>query len=259
MQRAVETEVEAGPVEVVLPAGAATGGKLAVQEGPVPENVPEGVLPLGPSAMVSLFEGSLDGSMEVSFEPPVELSPEHVPVVMAKDAQGEWQWRPTTWEGGESPVTAELTSPGQVFLARFDRTPWLDDLAEDFAAKANNPSKVEEPTCGDEESLVDQGLQLSSEPGEQLLWCAGVDTIESSPTVTGSDVDYLTEGVQAPVLRLTQQQPDVQRGRLPRRVAGGRRVGPWRPGRPAAARAARARRQHAAGAWRRGSWRPATP
>ena len=148
--------------------------------------MPEGVLPLGPSAMVSLFDGSLDGSLTVAFEPPAELGPEHVPVVMAKDAEGEWQWRPTTWEGVQTPVTAELTSPGQVFLARFDRTPWLDDLSGEFVAKANNPSKVEEPTCGDEESLVDQGLQLSSEPGGQLLWCAGIDTIESSSAVSGS-------------------------------------------------------------------------
>lgn len=203
VQRAVETEVEAGSVEVVLPAGAATGGKLAVQQGPGPENVPEGVLALGSSAMVSLFEGSLEGTMEVSFEPPVELTAEHVPIVMAKDAEGEWQWRPTAWDGGQSRVTAELSTPGHVFLARFDRDPWLEELGSELESKRNDPRKVEPPTCGDEESVVDDGLQVSSEPGEVLLWCAGVDTIRSTAAVSGFDVDHVTEGVQAPVLRLT--------------------------------------------------------
>lgn len=202
VQRAVETEVRAGAVEVVLPAGAASGGRLVVQEGPVPDVVPEGVLALGPSAMVSLFDGSLDGSIEVSFDPPLELTPDQVPVVMAKDDVGEWQWRPTTWDGGQDPVTAELERPGQVFLARFDRTPWLTELAEDFAAKANDSAKAEQPTCGDEESLLDGGLQLSSEPGAVLVWCAGVDTIESNAAVAGADADWATAGVQAPVLRL---------------------------------------------------------
>ena len=202
VQRAVETEVRAGAVEVVLPAGAASGGDLTVEEGTAPENVPEGVLALGSSARVSLSEGSLDGTMDVAFDPPAELTAGHVPVVMAQDEQGEWQWQPTSWEGGEAPVTAELSSPGQVYLARFDRTPWLAELGKDFAAKANNLSKVEAPTCGDEEALVGDGLQVSSEPGDVLLWCAGVDTIESTAANTGSDVDYATEGVQVPVLRL---------------------------------------------------------
>lgn len=202
VQRAVETEVRAGVVEVVLPAGAASGGRLVVQEGPAPDAVPEGVVAMGPSAMVSLFEGSLDGSMEVSFDPPLELAPDQVPVVMAKAADGEWEWRPTTWDAGLGPVTAELDRPGQVFLARFDRTPWLAELTEDFAAKANDSAKAGQPTCGDEASLLDAGLQLSSEPGEVLLSCAGVDTIESNAAVAGADVDWATEGVQAPVLRL---------------------------------------------------------
>src|SRR3712207_8340988 len=44
VQRAVETEVSVGTVEVVLPAGAATDGELSVEEGPPPANVPEGVV-----------------------------------------------------------------------------------------------------------------------------------------------------------------------------------------------------------------------
>ena len=202
VQRAVETEVRVGAVEVVLPAGAATDGELSVEEAPAPENVPEGVLAMGGSAVVTLSDGSLDGTMEVSFDPPAELTVEHVPIVMAEDEQGEWQWQPTTWDGGQSPVTAEVGRPGRVFLARFDRTPWLAELGEEFAAKASNLSSVAAPTCGDEDTLVEGGLQLSSEPGEVLLWCAGVDTIESTPAVAGADADYDAEGVQAPVLRL---------------------------------------------------------
>lgn len=197
-----ETAVSAGPVEVVLPAGAASGGTLAVHEGPEPENVPEGVVPLGASAVVSLVEGSLEGTMEVSFEPPPDLAAEQVPVVMAKDSGGQWQWRPTTWAGASSPVTADLAEPGQVFLARFDRTPWVADLVREFDGKVNNPSKPAPPTCGDEATPVENGLQLSSEPGDVLLWCAGIDTIESTPGVADADVDYTVEGVQATVLRL---------------------------------------------------------
>ena len=202
VEAVVPTEVRVGTVEVVIPAGAATGGELEVQEGPEPANVPEGVVPLGPTTRVSLSGGTLDAAMQVSIEPPAELTPDQVPIVMAQDDGGEWRWLPTAWDD-EQRVAAEMTGPGQLFLARFDREPWLEETGADFADKATSPSKVPAPTCGDEAAAVEAGLQVTSEPGDLLLWCAGVDTIESNPSVSGADTDYYTEGVQATVLRVT--------------------------------------------------------
>lgn len=195
------TSVEAGAVQVVLPAGAATGGKLSVQEGPVPGAVPVGVKALGPSAVVSLDDGTLDGSMTVSFAPPPELTPDLVPVVMAEDEQGDWQWLPTSWDLDSERVTAEMTNPGQVYLARFDPEPLVEGVAEELSDKANNLAKVDPPSCGDEAGPLEAGLQVTSEQGDQVLWCVGVDTIESNPAVSGYDV-LGDEGVQARVLRL---------------------------------------------------------
>ena len=202
VETVVPTEVRAGAVEVVVPAGAATGGTLEVQEGTEPVNVPDGVVPLGPTTRVSLSDGTLDGAMQVSFEAPAALTPDQVPIVMAQDEDGGWRWLPTAWDD-EQRVTAELTEPGQLFLARFDREPWLEETGADFADKASNPSQAKAPTCGDEEAAVESGLQVKGEPGDLLLWCAGVDTIESNPSVSGEDTDYAVEGVQALVLRVT--------------------------------------------------------
>ena len=207
VERAVETRADAGAFEVVLPAGAASGGTLAVQEGPSPKNVPEGVKALGPSAVVSLLEGKLDGTMEVSIDPPAALTAAEVPIVMTRTGgggdAGDWHWVPTSWQGGQSKVTARLTSTGEVFLARFDPAPYLDDLDEEFTAKTNNPSKVDAPDCGDQKAAADAGLEVSSEQGDLVLWCDGVDTIESNPSVDGYDLDYGEAGVQARVLRVT--------------------------------------------------------
>ena len=196
-----ETTAEAGAVQVSLPVGGATGGKLAVQEGPAPKIVPEGIKAIGPSAVVSLFDGTLNGELTVSFAPPAELTADFVPIVMAEDEQGDWQWLPTAWDTETERVVAELPAPGQVYLARLDPAPLLEGVVEELTLKTTNLAKVDAPTCGDETGPVEAGLQVSGEPGDQVLWCAGVDTIESNPAVTDYDVSA-TEGVQARVLRV---------------------------------------------------------
>jgi hypothetical protein len=203
VQPVSDTTVEAGSLTVVVPAGAATGGELALQEGGAPTLVPEGVQPLGRTTVVALLDGSLDGTMSLSFEPPAELTSDQVPVVMAKEGQADWQWLPTSWEGGDAPVTAELSNPGQVFLARFDGTHWLDESVEEFVSKANNPSKAHDPDCGDTAAAAARGLEVTSEDGDTVKWCAGVDTIDSNPATSDYDVNPTVEGVQAPVLRVT--------------------------------------------------------
>lgn len=197
-----DTTVEAGAVQVRLPGGGASGGKLAVQEGPEPTMVPEGIKAIGPSAVVSLFDGTLNGPMTVSFAPPADLTADLVPIIMAKDEQGEWQWLPTSWDVETERIAAELPAPGQVYLARLDRAPLLESVVEELTLKATNLAKVKPPTCGDEATPVDSGLQITGEPGDRVLWCAGVDTIESNPAVSAYDVSS-DEGVQARVLRLT--------------------------------------------------------
>jgi len=197
-----DTSAEAGAVQVILPAGVASGGKLTVEEGAAPEVVPAGVKAAGPSARISLVDGTLGGEMTVSFAPPADLTPDQVPIVMAEDGQGGWQWLPTAWDTDTSRITAELAAPGQVFLARFDPAPLVEGVVDELTDKTSNLSKVDAPHCGDEAGPVGEGLQISSEPGDQLLWCAGVDTIESNPAVSDYDVAP-EEGVQARVLRLT--------------------------------------------------------
>src|SRR5688572_13887251 len=107
-----DTVAEAGDVRVLLPAGAASGGDLSVQEGPKPKSVPAGVEAIGPSAVVSLADSTLTGQMTVSFAPPEELTPDLVPIVMAEDEQGEWRWLATSWDNATERVTAELPGPG---------------------------------------------------------------------------------------------------------------------------------------------------
>jgi hypothetical protein len=203
VQPVSETTVEAGSVQVVIPAGSASGGKVTVEVGPAPTLVPDGVKALGSSAVVSLADGSLDGSMTVSFAPPSDLAGDDVPVVMAKQSGADWQWLPTSWEGGDARVKAEMAGPGQVFLAKFDRGPAVMDAVDEFTSKTNNPSKAPDPDCGDEQQSRDDGLQVSSEDGDLVKWCAGVDTIESTPAVSDRDLDPYTEGVQVTVLRVT--------------------------------------------------------
>lgn len=204
VQPVADTTAEAGSVQVVLPAGAASGGQLSLETGPEPSLVPAGVEALGATTAVSLEDATLTGAMEVSFAPPAELAADDVPVVMAREGSGDWAWLPTSWNGGDERVTAELSGPGQVFLARFDAGPSVDDTVEELTAKTTNPSKAPDPDCGDPQRAVDRGVETSSEDGEALVkWCAGVDTIDSNPTTSGYDVDSAVEGVQAMILRVT--------------------------------------------------------
>jgi hypothetical protein len=204
VQPVADTTAEAGSVQVVLPAGAASGGQLSLETGPEPTLVPAGVEALGPTTAVTLEDASLTGAMEVSFDPPAELAADDVPVVMAREGSGDWAWLPTSWKGGDERVTAELAGPGQVFLARFDSGPSVDDAVEELTAKTTNPSKAPDPDCGDPQRAIDRGVETSSEDGESLVkWCAGVDTIDSNPATSGYDLDSAVDGVQAMVLRVT--------------------------------------------------------
>ncbi len=198
-----DTTVEAGSVRVVVPAGVASGGQLQVQEGPVPDLVPDGVESLGNAAAVSVVDGSLTGPVTVSFAAPAELTADQVPVVMAKPDGADWQWLSTSWDGSDSRVTAQLSGTGEVYLARFDPSTSVDDAVEEFVAKANNPSKAHAPDCGNEQAAEDAGLETSSESGDAVKWCAGIDTIDSNPTTSQYDLDPAAQDVQAKVLRVT--------------------------------------------------------
>lgn len=97
------------------------------------------------------------------------------PVVLWSDPAGGWQWLPTEWADGGKVVTARTDHFSGGFLGSIDISKWAHDRAGDFKNYITGRSGAAQPTCGDEAAARTGGVSVTSDRGDRVKWCFGVE------------------------------------------------------------------------------------
>ncbi len=156
-----------------VPAGTKVG--LALAPDPKPTGLLDVLRPLGPEATVTV-QGQLAKSATVTFPAPASLSPDTLPpVVVWKDSDVGSQWLPTSWRPGDREVNAETDHFSGGFLAGIDINKWAHERAVAFRDYITGRSAVGQPACGDEAAARSGGVTVTSDNGDRVKWCFGVE------------------------------------------------------------------------------------
>lgn len=164
-------------VAVSIPPGAATGeGELALAPtAGAPPGWPDGdgsIVPLT-AVEVSLVGAELVGEATVEFSGH-QLAPGLLPVVIWQDGSGGWELLPSqTAEDGS--VLARTTHFSWGFLAAFDPAGWLKDHAQDWGRNLLGRAGADQPSCGDEKTPREAGVEVISDRGDAVKWCFGIE------------------------------------------------------------------------------------
>ncbi|MCY1137671.1 hypothetical protein OWR29_06640 [Actinoplanes sp. Pm04-4] len=171
------TKLTTDGVTVILPAGASKAGttvKLTVDSGPPPPSVPAGITVVGRKATVEL-PGRLAKPATVTFPAPRTIADGTLrPVVVWQNATGAWRWTPTTYKAGAATVTATVDHFSGGFLGGIDVQKWIKDRGQAVKNYATGRSGVSQPSCGDEKAARAGGLRVSSDQGDRVKWCFGL-------------------------------------------------------------------------------------
>jgi hypothetical protein len=173
-------ELRVGSAQVRLPAGAVAGeGRISLK---VTDGVPEsavrdaGMSAHGELASVTLEDTELIGRAQVSFEVPSSWDKSLRPVVVWQDRNGGWRWLPTTLttENGVKSALATTDHFSSGFLAAFDVKAAADRVLNATKNFVGGRAGVDEPKCVDEKK-VRELVQVSSDDGDQVKWCLGLE------------------------------------------------------------------------------------
>lgn len=210
------TTVSAAGMSVTLPAGSAqAGSKLQLSAVAVPSiGLPAEIHAYGQEEDVSLLAG-LTSPATVSFPSPPGLSTSDLlPVVIWQDGTGGWRILPTIWAPGDANVTAQTDHFSRGFLGAIDVKAWASRAKSEVTDYITGRMGVAQPTCGDEAAVRTNGVKVTSDGGDTVKWCFGLDdgkrllkvtnnrrtftdvTFPSSWTVvTGSTVSFSTDTI----------------------------------------------------------------
>lgn len=171
------TTVETGGVKVTVPPGAASNGttvSLRLQNADAPV-LPPSMEPIGQAAAISLEGRSLLGEpATVTFPLPADVDGERmVPVVLWQDHEGGWRWLPSSYNMGDTSISATTDHFSIGFVARVDVSRWANDRRQDFLAYLSSRSNAAQPKCGDETRPA--GLGVTSDRGDSVKWCFGTE------------------------------------------------------------------------------------
>lgn len=163
-------------ISVTVPAGATDAEALSVAAVGVPVvDLPDFLRPVGSAAQVELAGGSLRKPATVRF--PIPSDVDHStgrPVVLWENGDGSWRWLPTDWTPGAAVVTGTTDHFSLGYLAWIDagalRQVIEQELTSVIAARAN----VAQPSCGDESAARADGVKVTSDLGDSIKWCFGV-------------------------------------------------------------------------------------
>lgn len=135
-----------------------------------------------PKVSIDLASTSLIGRATVQRNVPATWRDNWVPVWVWQDDDGGWQWLPTSVkrDGNHQVATATTGHFSDGFLAAFDAGAAAkrvtDELAGFFTGRANKPN----PEC-DGEDEVRENVTVTSDNGDAVKWCLGMD--DGSPVL----------------------------------------------------------------------------
>lgn len=168
----------AGGVTVSIPAGAVPAGtSLTMSQGPV---VGFDIPPSGLEVASALTSVSISSEptlpATVTFPAPPGLSNQERPVVVWQDSAspGGWRFVPTGWAPGNSTVVATVDHFSAGFIARIDIDALARTAAHHISDYASGRSGVAQPSCGDEAGARAAGVKVTSDSGDTVKWCFGL-------------------------------------------------------------------------------------
>lgn len=159
-----------GGVSVTIPAGGvASQESISISSTDELTNVPAGATPRSALYSVVLGGAELSKPATITFPKPRGADPL---VVLWQDGRGGWEPLPTRVAGDR--VTAQTTHFSGGFLASIDIKKWSEDRARDLGQYISGRSGVAQPMCGDEAAARTGGVKVSSDGGDSVKWCFGV-------------------------------------------------------------------------------------
>ncbi|MBX6751896.1 MAG: hypothetical protein IRY85_19925 [Micromonosporaceae bacterium] len=194
IQAGSATTLTAAGITVTVPDGGAAEGptvKLTVTEGVESPLLAEGLDALGPSVTVDV-PGGLIQPATVTFPAPPGVDDESViPVVAWQDGVGEWRWVPTTYDASQGTVSATVDHFSFGFLGGIDVKKWVSDRWDSFRNFITGRAGAAQPRCGDEAAARANGVQVTSDRGDRVKWCFGVENGRRVLKVTNNTRTYL--------------------------------------------------------------------
>jgi len=194
IQAGSATTLTAAGITVTVPDGAVAAGttvKLTVAEGVESPLLAEGLAALGPRVTVDV-PGGLTQPATVTFPAPPGVDDESViPVVAWQDGAGDWRWVPTTYDASQGTVSATVDHFSFGFLGGIDVKKWVSDRWNSFRNFITGRAGAAQPRCGDEAAARAGGVQVTSDSGDRVKWCFGVENGRRVLKITNNTRTYL--------------------------------------------------------------------
>jgi len=160
---------------VQIPRGSVAGdGELRLARAAIPSALPPSVAPVGEALTVTLTGTTLLGEATIEFHPR-PFDPHGLYVVVWQDPEGGWRWLPTTVDVARRTVAATTNHFSIGFLAKINVPRWAKERAEAIKNVVTSRSGVTQPRCGDENALRNAGVTVSSDSGDSVKWCSGLE------------------------------------------------------------------------------------
>lgn len=172
------TEVTMDGAKVTVPRGAVDGeGVLHVDWRVDDLGEPlAGLSVLDRGISVSLDNAGLVTPATVTFPVPDDLDPaKHYPIIAWQVADERWQWVSGPVPDGATTVSADLEhfSPG--VFGRFDIGGTARRWGDEFVNYITGRSDVAQPRCDAEDQAREDGTSITSDHGDTVKWCVGVE------------------------------------------------------------------------------------
>lgn len=171
----------AGNVAVTVGRGAVDRtGTLTVTRPPEPveplRGVPAGAVSVvGRSVAVSLGRAHLVKSARLTFTLPAATTARETYIVAWQDGSGGWRWLPTTVNPTGTRVSATTDHFSRGDLLKIDPSKWARSAAGWFRDYITGRTNVRQPSCGDERAVRVGGVKVTSDGGDSVKWCFGVE------------------------------------------------------------------------------------
>ena len=188
IEPASPTVASLGDFTVTIPAAGTTGpGELSLAEaGAAPElDVPGLTFVNGLSVVISGTE--LSTTATVTLENAEPSQPDALPIVVWEDPDGGVQLLPTEVRsaGGTSVIEATTDHFSMGWFGWLDPSALAEEALDEFSGYFTGRANVEQPTCTDEEGLRDS-IDVSSDEGDAIKWCAGLSEGKASVTIANN-------------------------------------------------------------------------
>lgn len=179
-----------GGFRVTVPASSVAGkGTLRVAQDATAPAVAAGLTRVGAGVRVDLSGARLDGRAAVSFAVPTNWSQNQLPIIAWQDGRGGWRWLPTRWKPEQKVATAETDHFSTGFLGSFDIGAKAKEVSRQLASWFTGRSDVAQPSCAAEQSARAK-LRISSDGGDSVKWCLGVERGETVLKVANNRLSY---------------------------------------------------------------------